>query len=104
MLTKLLPLPPLLFSIEPPSIVMLLALERLPAMLNDAPPEKPCTSAVPGLSTTPGDSGGDRHRLRHFAHRQRDRTDRQILIRSQLDIRALRGLEASMLETQPVDA
>src|SRR5215510_3735149 len=55
-LMKLLPLPPLLFSTDPPSIVMLFPLERLPPTLNDAPPEKPCTSEDPGLSTTPGSS------------------------------------------------
>jgi hypothetical protein len=37
-LTKLFPLPPLLFSMEPPSIVMLFPLDRLPPTWKDAPP------------------------------------------------------------------
>ena len=53
-LTKLFPLPPFVFSVDPPSMVMLFPFDLFPATLYEAPPEKPCTSAVPGLSTTPG--------------------------------------------------
>src|SRR5438128_1691602 len=82
MLTKLLPLPPLLFSTEPPSMVMLFPFERLPATLNEAPPEKSLHLRGAGVI--------------HHARQQRHQR-REVAVHHRQVLHLLRGDEAGAL-------